>query len=50
MATRGKAFRDFKNSLSSNAEYVQKIKNQNFENLRMLNQGKITDKYLRWKY
>ena len=50
MATRGKAFREFKNSLSSNAEYVQKIKNQSFENLCMLNQGKITDKYLRWKY
>ena len=48
MATRGKGFREFNYSLTSNAEYVQKLKNQNFENL--LNQGKITDKYLRWDY
>ena len=47
METRGKGFQEFNYSLTSTAEYVQKMKNQNFENLLMINQGKITDKYLR---
>ena len=40
----GKDIQKFKNSLISNAEYLQRMKNQIFKALRMLNQGKITDK------
>ena len=47
MPARGKCFW---NSLTSNAEYVEKIENQIFETLRMLDQDKITDKHLRWEY
>ena len=37
-------------SVTSNAEYVEKMKNQIFETLRILDQDKITDKHLRWEY
>ena len=50
MPTRRKGFWKFKNSLTSNAEYVEKMKNQISETLRMLDQDKITDKHLRWEY
>ena len=44
--TRGKGFWKFNNSLTSNAEYVEKMKNQISETLRMLGQDKITDRHL----
>ena len=47
--TRGKGFRKINNSLTSNDEYVEKIKNQISVTLRMLGQDKITDKHLRWE-
>ena len=50
MPTRGKGFWKFNNSLTSNDEYVEKMKNQISETLRMLDQDKITDKHLRWEY
>ena len=50
MPTQGKGFWKFNNSLTSNAEYVEKMKNQISETLRMLEQEKITDKHLRWEY
>ena len=50
MPTRGKGFWKFNNSLTSNAEYVEKMKNQISETLRMLDQEKITDKHLGWEY
>ena len=50
MPTRRKGFWKFKNSLTSNTEYVEKMKNQISETLRMLDQDKITDKHLRWEY
>ena len=34
-----------KNSLNSNAEYVEKTENQTFQTLRTLDQDKITDKH-----
>ena len=43
MATRGKGFWKFNNSLTSNPEYVEKMKIQISETLRMLDQDKITD-------
>ena len=43
MATRGKGFWKFSNSLTSNPEYVEKMKIQISETLRMLDQDKITD-------
>ena len=46
MATQGKGFWKFNNYLFSNAEYVEKMKNQIAENLCILDQ----DKYLRWEY
>ena len=48
MATRGKGFWKFNNSLTSNAEYVEKMKNQISETL--LDQDKITDKHPRWEF
>ena len=45
MATQGKGFWKFNNYLFSNAEYVEKMKNQIAENLCILDQ----DKYLRWE-
>ena len=50
MPIRGKGFWKFDNSLTSNDEYEEKMKNQISEILRMLDQGKITDKHLRWKF
>ena len=50
MPTWGKGFWKFNNSLTSNAEYVEKMKNQISETLRILDQDKITDKYLRWEF
>ena len=50
MPTRGKGFWKFIESLTSNDEYVAKMKNQISETLRMLDQDKITDKRLRWEY
>ena len=50
MPTRGQGFWKFNNSLTSNSEYVEKMKNQILETLRMLNQDKITDKHLRWEF
>ena len=48
--TKGQGFWKFNNSLTSNSEYVKKMKNQILETLRMLNQDKITDKHLRWEF
>ena len=50
MPTRGKGFWKFNNSLISNDEYVEKMKNQISETLHMLDQDKITDKHLRWEF
>ena len=50
MLTRGKGFWRFKNSLTTNAEYVKKMENQIFETLHMLDQDNITDKHIRWEY
>ena len=50
MPTRGKDFWKFKNSLTSNDDSVQKMKNQISEIICMLDQDKITDKHLRWKF
>ena len=50
MSTRGQGFWKFNNSLTSNSEYVEKMKNQILETLRMLNQDKITDEHLRWEF
>ena len=40
--TLGEGFRKFDNSLTSNAEYVEKMENQMIETLRTLDQNKIT--------
>ena len=51
MPTRGKSFWEFKKSLTSNVEYVEKKrKNQVFETLRMLDQDRITNNHLRLEY
>ena len=50
MLTRGKVFWKFNNSLTSNDEYVEKMKSQISETPRMLDQDKITDKHLRWQF
>ena len=50
MPTRRKGFCKFNNSLTRNDEYVEKMKNQISETLRMIDQGKITDKHLRWEF
>ena len=50
MPTWGKGFWKFNNSLTSNAEYVEKIKNQISETLHMFDQDKITHKHLRWEF
>ena len=50
MPTRGKGFWKFNNSFTSNAEYVEKMKNQISETQRMLDQNKITDKHPRLEY
>ena len=48
MPIRGKGFWKFSNSLTSNVEYVEKMKNQISETL--LDQDKITDKHPRWEF
>ena len=48
MPTRRKGFWKFNDSLTSNDDYVEKMKNQISETLRMLDLDKITDKHLRW--
>ena len=50
MPTRGKCLWKFNNSLTSNDDYVKKMKNQIYETLRMLDQDKITDKHPRWEF
>ena len=50
MPTRGKGFWKFNNSLTSNDDYVEKMKNQISETISMLDQDKITDKHLRWEF
>ena len=50
MPTQGKGFWKFNNSLTTDVEYIEKMKNQIFESLRILDQDKITDKHLRWEY
>ena len=50
MLTRGKDFSIFNNSLTLNDEYAEKMKNQISGTVRMLDQDKITDKHLRWKF
>ena len=50
MPTREKGFWKSGNSLISNDEYVEKMKNQISETLHMLDQDKITDKHLRWEF
>ena len=52
MPTWGKGFWKFNNSLTSNYDYVEKMKNQISETIRMLDQDKITDKHLnlRWEF
>ena len=47
MPTRGKGLWKFNNS---NNDCVEKMKSQIYETLRMLDQGKITDKHLRWEF
>ena len=50
MPTQGKDFWKFINSLTSNDDYVEKMKNQISETIHMLDQDKITDKHLRWEF
>ena len=50
MPTRGKGFWKFNNSLTSNDDYVEKMKNQISETQRMLDQDKITNKHLRLEF
>ena len=50
MPTQGKGFSKLSNSLTSYAKYVEKLKNQIFGTLSMLDEDKITDKHLRWEY
>ena len=47
MPSRGQGFWKFNNSSTSNSEYIEKMKIQILETLRMLNQDKITDEHLR---
>ena len=50
MPTRRQDFWKFNNSLTSNYEYVEKMKKQILETLHMLNKDKITDKHLRQEF
>ena len=50
LPTRGKGFWKLNNSLTSNDDYVKKMRNQISETIRMLHQDKITDKHLRWEF
>ena len=49
MPTRGKSFWKFNNSLTSNAEYVEKMENQIFENLRTFDKEKKLISVLKYK-
>ena len=48
--TRGKSIWEFNNSLTSNNDYVEKVKNQVSETLCILHQGKTTDNHPRWEF
>ena len=50
MPTQGKSFWKFNNSLTSNDDYIEKMKIQTSETIRLLEQDKITDKHLRWEF
>ena len=50
MSTLGKGFWKLNNSLTSNAEYVEKMENQISETLGTVDQEEITDKHLMWEY
>ena len=50
MSTRTHGFWKFSNSLTSNSEFKEKMKNQILETLHILNQDKINDKHLRWEF
>ena len=50
MPTREKGFWKFNNSLTSNDNYVGKMKNQISETIQMFDQDKIPDKHLRWEF
>ena len=50
MPNRGKGFWKFNSSLTSNDDYVEKMKNQISETQRMLDQDKITNKHLRLEF
>ena len=49
MLTRGKSSWKFNNSLTSNAEYVEKMENQIFENLRTFDKEKKLISVLKYK-
>ena len=49
MPPRRKGVWKFKDSLTSNSEYEEKMENQIFDTLHVLDQDKITDKHLRWE-
>ena len=46
MPTQGNHIWKFNNSLTSNDDYAEKMKNRISESIRMLDQDKITDKHL----
>ena len=50
MPTQGNHIWKFNNSLTSNDDYAEKMKNRISESIRMLDQDKITDKHLWWKF
>ena len=50
MPAQGKSFWKFNNSLTSNDDYIEKMKIQTSETIRLLEQDKITDKHLRWEF
>ena len=50
VSTRTHGFWKFSNSLTSNSEFKEKMKNQILETLHILNQDKINDKHLRWEF
>ena len=50
MPTQGKGFFKFNNSLTSNDDYIEKIKKQISETICMLEQDKISDNHLRWEF
>ena len=50
MLTRRKGFWKCNNSLTPKNKYVEKMKNQIYETLCMLDQDKITHKHLIWEF